>query len=191
MDSTEALKRLRAQRRAVLARLAKCRREIDECEKDLLALDQDEEQLLNAAPSGSFSLRSSNRFGGARSADANDSKKLSGVGADQAASEYRPIRGKGTPFPSNVHSIAWMVRKVLMKQRERFELREAKFPGLTGREILKEINDTWWPGVSQNSILPKLYKYERDRHLIERVANRWEIRITDIWRWDVPPDDED
>ena len=157
--------------REVLLKLENCQREITRCQEILLLLHEEADAILSKSEvylpeaSGKLSKTAHDL------SDVSNSGGLVRAPGPNASSIdlYNPNRGRGTPHPGDAPSIWDMVYQILS------EVRTKRPEGLTGREIVEEVNKRWWPGVSQNTVLSKLYKFEKNRRTIQRTQNRWHL----------------
>ncbi|WP_426315300.1 hypothetical protein ACN9MF_08435 [Methylobacterium fujisawaense] len=66
---------------------------------------------------------------------------------------------RGTARPEGIPTVAEMVDTLLRETEERGK------KGLTGQEIVKAIDERWWPGVDQNNILPTALRHVKQNRL--------------------------
>jgi hypothetical protein len=170
MADTDKLKMLQRRRQEILERLEICQREIARCHEDLRSVDEDENAIFLSESEADVPIVPARRIEKV-SAVSNHSKtngrKPSPNIAASSIDAKSPNRNEGMPHPKGAPSITDMVWQILR------ETRTSHPEGLAGRELVKMINDRWWPGVSQNSILPKLYKRKQ---LFVRKYGRWTLK---------------
>lgn len=90
----------------------------------------------------------------------------------KGSSAAKRVRPKGTPRPEGIPSVPEMVDTLLSEGEKRGQ------SGLTGRQIVDAIDKRWWPGVSENVIIPTIYRsvskkqwFKKDRGLFKRLEN--------------------
>jgi hypothetical protein len=86
----------------------------------------------------------------------------SGAQPDQASTRLGPPRPEGIP------SLFVMTATVLREARV-----AGNRNGLTGKEIVDEIRNRWWPGLNSQQVLPTIYQFAKRGRLIKSVDGRF------------------